>query len=218
MVKKTVGWQFTVYLSDDYAIRVKHDYSQARKRISGYLQKKGRSAEEIDKETRQTLANIDLSWDIIKNSNCPPELIANIKQLDEKRFRQDLAINLPTKIKPLLEKQQYKSIERILNDFVEANLTLWRHGIYESTYKLDSYGYIDNIMALIDPFELCNDIDFIREQLKAPDWRRICQRYRYPARLENYIEQVAKKCLSLVNFEKIWETKKDFRLVKGGLI
>lgn len=205
MVKKTTGWQFTVYFSDDCAIRVRHDYAKARKRIAGYLRRTGRSEEDIDRETLQTLANIDHSWDIIKKSNCPPALIANLEQLDENKFKQDLAISLPTKIKLLLKKQQYESIERILDDFIEANLALWRYGIYESTYKLDSYGYIGNLLALIDPFELSNDLGFIREKLKTQDWRRICQRYRYPARLENYIEQIAKERLSLANFEKIWK-------------
>ncbi len=207
MVKKTTGWQFTVYFLDDHVIKIKHDYDRARKRIAGYLHRKGKSEEYIDKETMRTLASVDASWNIITRSNCPLELLANIKQLNETIFRQDLTTNLPTRIKPLSKKQEFESIEKILNEFIETNLKLWQYGIYESTYKLDSYGYTESGMALIDPFELSSNFEFIKEQLKSFDWRRICHRYRYPTRLEDYIERIARQKLSLANFEKNWKTK-----------
>ncbi len=204
MVKKITGWQFTVYFFDDHVIKIKHDYDKARKRIAGYLHIKGKSEEYIDKETMQTLANVDNSWNIIARSNCPLELLANIKQLNETTFKQDLAISLPTRIKLLLKKQEFESIEKILDEFIETNLRLWQYGIYESTYKLDGYGYIGSRMVLIDPFELNDNLDYIHEQIKSQDWRRICYRYRYPTRLEDYIER---QHLSSANFEKNWKQK-----------
>ncbi len=200
----TSGWQVNVLIDGDYVVKEFKSYAESRERIAPYLRHKGKSEEEIDETARQAIDDLKRSLEIVKISPSPRELLGNPVFLDDRGFRQDKATDCVLEIQTQLQNGSVGSAKRILDDFIDFNLVLWSYGIYEKTYKLDNFGYVGGKMILVDFLELSDDLDFIRRQLKANDWSRVCGRYGLPEMIDKYFVEEATRKLTVETFEKSW--------------
>jgi hypothetical protein len=201
---KKQGWQFTVYFYDGVVVKVQNSYSQTREKVRSYMQRKGVSEQEIDEKAHAVLAQVSSSWEILVKNQPPGELLGRLTRQAEGTYIQDRAIDLPTVIEPLLQRGDDAAVEAILDGFVDTVHKLWQYGIYESSYKLDNYGMRDGRIILLDPFELLTDTAVIAAQLRTQEWKRVCQRPRYPAKFQGYFAAIAGERCTVEIFKQCW--------------
>ena len=201
------GWQTTVHFHADHVIKILKNYSESRARIAPYLRYKGKGEKDIDAAARQAIEDARQALKIIAASKCPRQLLGNPEFLDATRFKQDKAIDLVEIIREQIRTGTVDSAKPILMDGIDFILELWRYGIYEKTYKLDSFGYVGARMILIDFLELSDDLAFIERQLVEMDWSRVCHRYRLPNGLGAFFLREASKRLTMASWTRNWKTK-----------
>lgn len=201
------GWQFNVYLFSDHVIKIKTSYEETKNRVTRYLIQRNPyiSYEEIDLIVKEVIQRRENSEEIIKNSKIPLKHLGNMQFLDNGIWQIKADI-LMSNISNKVRRNQLEQAKKTLDSFIDFTVELWRYGIFDIVYKLDGYGYIGKHMIIVDPFELTNDLGIIRKTLIETSWRRICQRYRFPIELEDYIFEQACNRLTYETLCNVWET------------
>jgi|TARA_B100000315_G_C14367336_1_gene491274 uncharacterized protein (UPF0335 family) len=199
-IKRTGGWQCWIDFYDDYVIKTPKTKEEIEENVSKYLRLINK-IERLEKIVKTMLDDIKESTKIINASNIPKKLLADAKFLKEGKVKQKRAVVLsealtdnPSETKELIKKTTSFLIE------------LWKYGIHEKTFKIwSNYGVLDKRIILIDLFELTNNKEKVKIQIKKRKWNRP-EKFRkiLSENLTNYFINELDKKLTIKSLDKYW--------------
>lgn len=204
-MKRKGGWQFKVKYFKSHVVKTPKTYTEMKKMAYNYHKKSGKSEDEIDKITRKGFNDVKTSKKIIRNSNCPLNLLGNPVFI-KNTVKQKRGVIFETRIKNLLSKGKTKEVKKSIEQTINLVLELWKYGIHENTYNFPlNYGFIGKKAILVDLFELTDNRESVESQIKRRKWKDMHETKGIPKWVKDYTIKQCDKKLTIQNLRKLWK-------------
>lgn len=206
---KMDGWQMWVEVYEDYVVKTLKSKKEVKEKIKSYLKFMG-EIESINERTKKLMGSTKQSIKIIKESNIPKELLANLEFLKDRRIKQTKVKVLGELINDLYNENKIKEAKKIIDKYVNFIFELWQYCIHENTFKLESnFGISENKeIVIIDPFEITSNKEKVIIQINKKKWDKPRRYYqKLPDEIIKYFIEEANKKWTINNLNKFWGTK-----------
>jgi len=204
------GWQFKVYVYEDYVVKKRRNFEEIRKKVKEYRVFLRKDTKNVSEQAQKVLDDVDKSIKIVKNSNCPLELLGYPEFLENGDVKQRKATVLYDKLLSLVEEGKIKEIKVLIDDYVKLVLELWKYGIYEKVYKFHkNSGIISERVVLLDFFELTDNPKEIENNLEKKKWKveRWLDECNFSDELKKYFNKKCSDNFTIEKFRELWSIK-----------
>jgi hypothetical protein len=201
-IKRIGGWQCWINFYKDYVIKTPKTKEEIEENVSRYL-KSINKIERLEKIVKTMLDDIKESTKIIISSKIPKKLLADAEFLEKGKVKQKRAVVLS---EALTNSSNEEEIKKLIKKTTSFLIELWKYGIHEKTFKIwSNYSVLDKRIILIDLFELTNNKEKVKIQIKKRKWNRP-EKFRkiLSENLTNYFINELDKKLTIKNLDKYW--------------
>ena len=169
ILEKREGWQMNVEIYENHVIKYPKNKEQIIKSVLPYLKSIGKE-EELEERTTKMIDGANKALQILKKVNIPSKYLAGMIVLENGKIKQDKVLLLDDIFENLKDGQQ---IKKIIDDYINFVVFLWKCGVHENTYKMHSnFGILNDQLVLIDPFEITDKKEKVLSQIKRKKWAK----------------------------------------------
>lgn len=206
-IKIKQSWQWEVLFYSRYVIKRRLSYAKTRAAAVRWKHMEGRPRREIEKRTKEVIAEVNRAVSFLKHSAVPRRLLADVEFLPDGSLRQRRAVVLGVRLRNLIKKKRFAEARGLVDKYIALNFELWRWGVFERIFKFSrNNGVIGKRIVLLDPFELLYDRVEIEARLRQRPWRHWIQEAKFPKPIADYFRRVCDRALSVDNFRRVWRS------------
>jgi len=205
----TGDWQAHVYLYEQRVLKVPKSLEEIELAITGGADVSEARKKELPAQARSIRDAYFDGIRTVKRLRVPPELLGNPEFLEDGVYWQDRVTPVGDLLRDHASRGEADSATRLLQRYVDFNLSLWSHGVYEVTYNFTCNVGADpaGSLILLDFGELSGDRSWIGTELRTRRWERSWSYKRdMPVGLRSVYAALADRAFTRERFDQVWPT------------